>query len=137
MSIPNTVKRRIGVAFALALAVSAGAGAARAQTADAVTEAEARFKEGLRRHDAGDEEGARLQEQVGREEIAHVRFGVTWFRAFRSTFDFDTWQRALVPPLSPLLMRGQPLQREARRRAGQSEDFLAELEAWQPDSPGS
>jgi uncharacterized ferritin-like protein (DUF455 family) len=91
----------------------------------------ARFRE------AGDEEGARLQERVGSEEIAHVRFGVRWFRAFRSTLDFETWRRALVPPLSPVLMRGQPLQREARLRAGQTEQFLDELEAWQPDSPGS
>ena len=36
----------------------------------------ARFRE------AGDEEGARVQELVGREEIAHVRFGVTWFETF-------------------------------------------------------
>jgi uncharacterized ferritin-like protein (DUF455 family) len=92
----------------------------------------ARFRE------AGDEEGARLQEQVGSEEIAHVRFGASWFRAFRSTLDFETWRRALVPPLSPMLMCGRPLQRAARLRAGQTEHFLDELEAWQaPDSPGS
>jgi uncharacterized ferritin-like protein (DUF455 family) len=91
----------------------------------------ARFRE------AGDEEGARVQELVGSEEIAHVRFGVTWFRAFRATVDFETWRGALVPPLSPLLMRGRPLQRAARLRAGQTEQFLDELEAWQPDSPGS
>ena len=30
-------------------------------------------------------------------------------------------------------MRGQPLQRQARLRAGQSERFLDELEAWRPD----
>lgn len=87
--------------------------------------------------DAGDEEGARLQELVGGEEIAHVRFGARWFRAFHSTLDFETWRRALAPPLSPMLMRGRPLQREARLRAGQTEQFLDELEAWQPDSPGS
>jgi uncharacterized ferritin-like protein (DUF455 family) len=93
----------------------------------------ARFRE------AGDEEGARLQEQVGSEEIAHVRFGVRWFRAFRSTLEFETWRRALAPPLSPMLMRGRPLQRQARLRAGQSDPFLDELEAWQPTtvSPGS
>jgi uncharacterized ferritin-like protein (DUF455 family) len=69
----------------------------------------ARFRE------AGDEEGARAQEIVGREEIAHVRFGVVWFETFAKTLDFDTWRRALPPPLSPLLMRGAPLQRDARR----------------------
>jgi len=91
----------------------------------------ARFRE------AGDEEGARLQEVVGSEEIGHVRFGARWFQFFTSTLDFETWRRALPAPLSPLLMRGRPLQREARLRAGQSERFVDELEAWRPDSPGS
>jgi uncharacterized ferritin-like protein (DUF455 family) len=86
--------------------------------------------------DAGDEEGARAQEIVGREEIAHVRFGVTWFEAFAAKMDFDTWRRALPEPLTPLLMRGEPLQRGARRRAGQPEDFLDELEAWSPEPRG-
>ncbi len=90
----------------------------------------ARFRE------AGDEEGARVQELIGREEIGHVRFGTHWFGAFRSTLDFETWRLALPSPLSPMLMRGKPLQREARLSAGQSERFLDELEAWRPISPG-
>jgi uncharacterized ferritin-like protein (DUF455 family) len=90
----------------------------------------ARFRE------AGDEEGARIQELIGREEIAHVRFGARWFETFRSALDFETWRRALPSPLSPMLMRGTPLHREARRSAGQTERFLDELEAWQPVSPG-
>jgi len=85
----------------------------------------------------GDEEGARTQELIGREEIGHVRFGARWFEAFRSPLDFETWRRALPSPLSPMLMRGRPLHREARRSAGQTERFLDELDAWQPDSPGS
>ena len=90
----------------------------------------ARFRE------AGDEEGARAQEIVGREEIAHVRFGVTWFEHFEKTLDFETWRCALPAPLSPMLMRGSPLQRDARRKAGQTESFLDELEAWKPEPPG-
>ncbi|MBX3202352.1 MAG: DUF455 family protein [Labilithrix sp.] len=82
--------------------------------------------------DAGDEEGARVQETVGLEEIAHVRFGVRWFERFTGGLDFAAWARALPAPLTPLLMRGRPLRREARRRAGQTERFLDELEAWQP-----
>ena len=91
----------------------------------------ARFRE------AGDEEGARVQEQIGREEIAHVRFGVRWFETFRGTLDFEAWRLSLPQPLSPLLMRGRPIHREARLRAGQSVQFVDELEAWRPDSPGS
>ena len=84
----------------------------------------------------GDEDGARAQELVGREEIAHVRFGVTWFEAFAAPLDFEIWRRALPEPLTPLLMRGHPLQRDARRKAGQSDRFIDELEAWTPDTPG-
>lgn len=91
---------------------------------------------------AGDEEGARVQEVVGREEIAHVRFGVKWFLHFRQELGFDDWSRALPAPLSPLFMRGSPLQRDARRQAGQTDAFLDALAAWNPDeapcpSPGS
>jgi uncharacterized ferritin-like protein (DUF455 family) len=93
----------------------------------------ARFRE------AGDEEGAQVQDVIGREEIAHVRFGARWFQTFRSTsLDFETWRLALPSPLSPLLMRGKPMNREARRKAGQSETFLDELDAWKPvNLPGS
>jgi uncharacterized ferritin-like protein (DUF455 family) len=86
--------------------------------------------------EAGDEDGARIQELVGLEEIAHVRFGTRWFEHFTGGLDFSTWQRALPAPLSPMLMRGSPLRRDVRKRAGQSDAFLDELEAWQP-SPGS
>jgi uncharacterized ferritin-like protein (DUF455 family) len=92
----------------------------------------ARFRE------AGDEEGACVQEVIGREEIAHVRFGARWFETFTGALDFESWKSALPSPLSPLLMRGRPIQREARRRAGQSDTFLDQLDAWQPDDlPGS
>jgi uncharacterized ferritin-like protein (DUF455 family) len=91
----------------------------------------ARFRE------AGDEDGARVQELVGREEIAHVRFGARWFAEFTGGLDFATWKGKLPAPLTPLLMRGRPLRRDLRARAGFTADFLDELDAWQPDSPGS
>jgi uncharacterized ferritin-like protein (DUF455 family) len=81
--------------------------------------------------DVGDEEGARVQEIVGREEIAHVRFGVAWFAPFRSGLAFDAGRDALPPPLTPLLS-GRPIDRDARRRAGQPDAFIASLEPWQP-----
>lgn len=82
--------------------------------------------------EAGDEESARVQEIVGLEEIAHVRFGARWFAHFRGELTFSSWCQALPAPLTPLLMRGMPLRREARLRGGQPEAFLDELEAWQP-----
>ncbi len=83
---------------------------------------------------AGDEEGAEVQEVVGREEVAHVRFGARWFTELTGGLTFDAWARALPAPLSPMLMRGRPLDREIRARAGFPEPFLDQLEAWQPGS---
>ena len=69
---------------------------------------------------------------LGLEEIAHVRFGAKWFAHFHGGLEFAAWSASLPPPLSPMLMRGKPLARAARKRAGQSDAFLDELEAWQP-----
>jgi uncharacterized ferritin-like protein (DUF455 family) len=79
---------------------------------------------------AGDEESARVQELVGLEEIAHVRFGVRWFGELARPLEFEAWRQALPAPLTPLLMRGRPLQRDARARAGQTKPFLDALEAF-------
>jgi uncharacterized ferritin-like protein (DUF455 family) len=81
---------------------------------------------------AGDEESARVQELVGLEEIAHCRFGARWFSELTGGLSFEAWSRALPAPLSPLLMRGRPLARAARKKAGQPDDFLDALEAWEP-----
>lgn len=82
---------------------------------------------------AGDEEGARLQELVGEEEIPHVRFALTWMRELSgSEPDFARWEEALPPPITPLVMRGRPLDRAARARAGMDDAWLDALEAWEP-----
>lgn len=80
---------------------------------------------------AGDEAGARLQELVGEEEIPHVRFARTWFLRFGGRDDFASWRAELPAPLSPILMRGKPLDRAARKRAGYTDQFLEELEAYE------
>jgi uncharacterized ferritin-like protein (DUF455 family) len=94
-----------------------------------------RFAERFRR--VGDVAGARLQEQVGEEEVPHVAFGAHWFSQLAGALDFDGWAAALPEPLSPMLMRGRPLNRAARTRAGYPEPFLERLERWQPAPPGS
>jgi uncharacterized ferritin-like protein (DUF455 family) len=81
----------------------------------------------------GDREGAELQRQVGREEVGHVRFAVRWFRRWTGDDDFDTWCRVLPEPLTPLLLRGKSLQREARRRAEMSDRFVDALSRWTPE----
>ena len=85
----------------------------------------------------GDDEGASVQEIVGREEVAHVRFGAHWFTELTGGLTFDAWAAALPSPLSPMLMRGRPLDRDARTRAGFPAEFLDRLDAWQPVAPGS
>lgn len=81
---------------------------------------------------AGDEAGAALQEKVGEEEVPHVQFALHWFREWTgdAEVDFDTWRATLVPPLTPTMMRGRPLDAERRRRAGFSDAFVDALAAW-------
>ena len=90
----------------------------------------ARFRE------VGDVLGAEVQETVGREEVGHVRFALHWFERFTGSNDFEAWAAHLPPPLSPMLMRGDPVRADLRRRAGMSEEFVEEMIAWQP-APGS
>jgi uncharacterized ferritin-like protein (DUF455 family) len=80
----------------------------------------------------GDEQGAVIQERIGTEEIPHVRFALRWFERFTGEASFEAWARHLPPPLSPLLMRGAPLAREARLSAGFSAAFVDALERWRP-----
>jgi uncharacterized ferritin-like protein (DUF455 family) len=87
-------------------------------------------------HAAGDASAARLLRVVGEEEVAHVAFAAHWFVRLGGPLEFERWRAALPPPLSPMLMRGRPICRERRRRAGIGEDFLEQLETWQPASPG-
>jgi len=79
---------------------------------------------------AGDEAGARILERVERDEIAHVAFAKTWFERWTGApLDYERWCRALPAPLTPAVLRGRPLNRAARARAGFDEAFLARLEA--------
>ncbi|APR77785.1 Hypothetical protein A7982_03132 [Minicystis rosea] len=83
----------------------------------------------------GDDLGAAIEARIGAEEIPHVRFALHWFERFTGAVTFETWTRHLPPPLSPLLMAGAPLNREARIAAGFPPDFVDALAAWQPESP--
>lgn len=90
-----------------------------------------RFAQAFR--DVGDEQGAALQDRVGDEEIAHVRFAATWLERFTGRpVSLEAWMDGLPPPITPLVLRGKPLDRERRRRAGLDDAFLDALEAWSP-----
>ena len=85
---------------------------------------------------AGDEPTAAAIDQVHADEIGHVHFGWVWLR--RLTGRADTWQAFLdhvKPPLGPARARGARFDREARRRAGFDEAFIAALEASAPTRP--
>ncbi len=86
--------------------------------------------------EAGDDAAAEVQRLVAREEIGHVRFGVTWFRALHGAFDFEAWRAQLVAPLSPMLFRGAEVDRVARSDAGMDDAFLDALEGFSPSPSG-
>jgi uncharacterized ferritin-like protein (DUF455 family) len=101
---------------------------------------------------AGDDRALAIVAQVHDEEISHVRFGLHWFRKFTGVAevptgpaptgevqgstpfdDFAHWRNTLPHPLSPVLMKGVPLDLEARRKAGMGEEFLTRLDKWTLD----
>ena len=79
---------------------------------------------------------ALVQERVAREELAHVRIATRWFQRWTGGCDFDEWLLRLPPPLSPLLLRGKPIARELRRRAGMPDDFISALADYVPETKG-
>lgn len=79
--------------------------------------------------EVGDAAAARLTEQVGAEEIAHVRFALHWFRHWTGGIDYDRFRAELVPPLTPRMLQGRPLAQRARRAAGFEDGFLDRLRA--------
>ena len=73
----------------------------------------------------------------GDEEVAHVRFATRWFGRWtrddpEAEPEFRRWMAELPPPLTPTVLRGRPLDRARRERAGQRARFLDELDAWDP-----
>jgi uncharacterized ferritin-like protein (DUF455 family) len=79
---------------------------------------------------AGDEDGARILERVVRDEIGHVAFAREWFERWTGApLDYQRWYESLPRPLTPALLRGTPLNRAARAKAGLDERFLTRLEA--------
>lgn len=77
--------------------------------------------------EAGDPRGADLQVLIGEEELPHVRFALHWFKRFAGDAEFSTWCAHLPPPLSPVLLRGLPLDVDRRTRAGMDPLFIEQL----------
>jgi uncharacterized ferritin-like protein (DUF455 family) len=80
----------------------------------------------------GDAETAALMARIYRDEIRHVRHGLNWFDTWRDPGEsaWAAYKSALVIPLTPNRAKGIGFNREGRRLAGFSDDFITELELY-------
>jgi uncharacterized ferritin-like protein (DUF455 family) len=85
---------------------------------------------------AGDETAARIQEQVAREELTHVRFGTRWFTRWTGGCRFEDWLAELPPPMSPWVLKSEPLATRERLSAGMPAEFLQALASYVPSPKG-
>lgn len=84
-------------------------------------------------HRMGDAETGGLMDRIYRDEIAHVGYGLKWFRRWKdpARSDWAAWEDRLVFPLSPARGRGNvPFNGEGRRRAGLEEEFVSRMELY-------
>lgn len=79
---------------------------------------------------AGDQRSAHIMRAIHEDEIEHVRFGLEWLRALKpeSQSDFEAFASHLHWPLRPHKARGEEFQREARRLAGMTDEFIEKIE---------
>ncbi len=79
---------------------------------------------------AGDPRSAAIMRTIHRDEIHHVAFGLEWLRRLKppEVTDWDAFRTHLKWPLRPEKARGDSFQREARREAGMSDEFIKQLE---------
>lgn len=80
----------------------------------------------------GDATSAALLEKIYRDEIAHVAYGLKWFRRWKNPTesDWDAFCRHLKFPLSPQRAKGIELNVEGRKAAGLDPRFIAELDVF-------
>ncbi len=84
---------------------------------------------------AGDNKSAAILNQIYKDEIRHVNYGLKWFRRWKKA-DEDDWtafKRSLSFPLSPRRAKGSGsrINREGRLAAGLDEEFISELEVFE------
>ena len=87
--------------------------------------------------DAGDRRSAAMMRAIHKDEIHHVEFGLQWLRHFKrpEQSDWDAWTEALHWPIRPSKARGELFQREARLRAGLTDEFIDRLEGFVESEP--
>mgnify|MGYP006209466003 CR=1 FL=1 len=79
---------------------------------------------------AGDEKSAQVCERVHEEEITHVRMAAHWLKELSENAidDLDAYEQAVPFPLSLSRAKGRRFDIAARRRAGLSERFIAQVQ---------
>ncbi|WP_186649842.1 DUF455 family protein [Fluviispira vulneris] len=72
---------------------------------------------------------ANILDIVYKEEIGHLKHGVTWFERMRdpAQSQWDAYVSSLKLPLSPARAKGTIYDREGRKLAGLSDDYINEL----------
>jgi uncharacterized ferritin-like protein (DUF455 family) len=80
----------------------------------------------------GDGATSKLLDQIYRDEIGHVAYGLKWFRRWKNPnqSDWDAFCRQLKFPLSPQRAKGFTLNLEGRRAAGLDPQFIAALDVY-------
>lgn len=94
------------------------------------------YRDAFRR--VGDEESARVCEQVHEEEIGHVRMASHWLTrlAGPGKDDLEAYEEAVPFPLSLARAKGRRFDAAARRRAGLSERFIEKVRHARSQHPG-
>lgn len=81
--------------------------------------------------EAGDKKSASILHRIYQDEIAHVGYGLSWFRRWKEDkeTDWTALQRRLPFPLSPSRAKGNRTRfnEEGRRAAGFDEDYIQHL----------
>lgn len=85
--------------------------------------------------EAGDAPSSKILEQIYKDEISHVGYGLKWFRKWKaeSDSDWDALEKRLVFPLSPIRAKGNqtPFNIEGRRAAGFDDDYIEKLSLYE------
>ena len=77
-----------------------------------------------------DPETAAILERIYRDEIGHVKHGLTWFRRWQEAglSEWDAYRQVLRFPLGPARAKGIGFNRVGRLQAGFSADYIDKLE---------
>jgi uncharacterized ferritin-like protein (DUF455 family) len=85
------------------------------------------YRDSFKRH--GDLESATIMEQIVKDEISHVGFGMHWFQRLEGSSDFDLYKKRLPPILDAKRAKGFVFNEENRKKARVPEDWICQLKA--------